>query len=142
MQSKQKPPSFFFLCFLGQHPWHMEVLRLGVKSDLQLQAYATATAMWDPSQVCNIHHSSRQHQILNPLSGAREQTHILTGTSQVCYHCYPEPPPPLDPVLSAQKGEIILYSVSAFMEEQSECMEVSQSIRSAMGKKDHQEQCV
>ena len=38
----------FFVCvclfvFLGLHPWHMEVPRLGVKSELQLPAYTTAT---------------------------------------------------------------------------------------------------
>ena len=26
---------FFFFCFLGPHPWHTEVPRLGVKSELQ-----------------------------------------------------------------------------------------------------------
>ena len=31
---------FFF--FLGPHLWHTEVLRLGVKSELQLLAYITA----------------------------------------------------------------------------------------------------
>ena len=30
-------------------------------------------------------HSSRQHQILNPLSRARDQTYILMDTSQVYY---------------------------------------------------------
>ena len=35
---------FFFFCFLGLHPQHMEVARLGVKSELQLPAYTTATA--------------------------------------------------------------------------------------------------
>ena len=41
---------FFFFDFLGPYLWHMEVPRLGVKSDLQLPAYttATATAMQDP----------------------------------------------------------------------------------------------
>ena len=34
---------FFFFVFLGPHPWHMEVPRLGVKCELQLPAYATAT---------------------------------------------------------------------------------------------------
>ena len=51
---------FFFLGFLGPHPWHMEVLRLGVESELWLPAYTTATAMQDPSWVCDLHHSSRQ----------------------------------------------------------------------------------
>ena len=43
---------FFFLFFLGPHLWHMEVTRLGVKSELQLLAYTTATAMPDPSHIC------------------------------------------------------------------------------------------
>ena len=56
-------PSFFLfmsalLLFLGPHPWHMEVPRLGVKSELQLPAYATATAMPDPSCLYDLHHSS------------------------------------------------------------------------------------
>ena len=36
----------------------MEVPRLGVKLELQLQAYATATAMWDLSLVCDLHHGN------------------------------------------------------------------------------------
>ena len=35
---------FFVFAFLGPHLQHMEVLRLGVESELQLLAYATATA--------------------------------------------------------------------------------------------------
>jgi len=63
------PPPFLFLwvCFSGSLPWHVEVPRLRVESELQLLAYTTATAMPDPSRVCNLHHSSRQHRILNPL---------------------------------------------------------------------------
>ena len=44
----------------------MEFPRLGVQSELQLLAYATATATQDPSCVCDLHLSSRQCQILNP----------------------------------------------------------------------------
>ena len=66
--------------FLGPHLRHMEVPRLGVKSELQLSACATATR--DPSRVCDLHHSSQQHQILNPLSEARDQTHVLMDASQ------------------------------------------------------------
>uniref|UniRef100_A0A8D1VUY0 Myosin light chain 1/3, skeletal muscle isoform n=1 Tax=Sus scrofa TaxID=9823 RepID=A0A8D1VUY0_PIG len=33
--------------------------------------------MPDPSHICNLHHSSGQCQILNPLSEARDQTHNL-----------------------------------------------------------------
>ena len=55
----------------------MEVPRLGVESELLLLAYATATAMPDASCVCSLYHSSRQCQILNQLSEARDQTHNL-----------------------------------------------------------------
>ena len=72
--------------FLGPLPWHMDVPRLGVKSELKLLAYTTATAMPDPNLVCNLYHSSPQHQIQNPLSQARDRTHILVDTSRVCYH--------------------------------------------------------
>ena len=42
---------------------HIQVPRLGVQLELQLLAYATATAMQDPSHICNQHHSSRQCRI-------------------------------------------------------------------------------
>ena len=61
----------FFFFFLGLHLQHMEVPRLGVKSEMQLPAYTTATAMPDPSYSCNLHCSSQQGLILNLLSGAR-----------------------------------------------------------------------
>ena len=51
--------SFFFL---GLHPWRMEVPRLGVESEPLLPAYATA--IQDPSHICNLHRSSEQHGIL------------------------------------------------------------------------------
>ena len=50
---------FFFFVFLGPHLWHMEVPRLGVKSELQLLTYAIATAMQNLSHVCDLHHSSQ-----------------------------------------------------------------------------------
>ena len=78
-----------FVClfvFLGPHPRHMEVPRLGVKLELQLLAYTTATTMPDPSRVCSLHHGSQQCWILNPLSGARDWTCGLMDTSWVCYH--------------------------------------------------------
>ena len=61
----------------------MEVPRLGAKSELQLLAYATATATSDPRHICNLPRSSRQGQILNALSEARDRTHILMVTSWV-----------------------------------------------------------
>ena len=47
-------------------------------------AYTTAIATWDPSRVCNLHQSSRQHRTLNPLSKARDGSHILMDASLVC----------------------------------------------------------
>ena len=79
--------NFFSFSFLGSHLWHMEVLRLGVRSVPQLLAYiiaiatATATATLDLNLICDLHHSSWQHRILNPLSRARVQTHILMDTN-------------------------------------------------------------
>ena len=61
----------------------MEVPRLAAESELQLPAYTTATAMRDPSHICNLHHRSQQHQIPNPLREARNGTRILTDISQI-----------------------------------------------------------
>ena len=81
------PHTLFFLSFLGLQPWHVEVPRLGVESELQLQAYTTATAMPDPSRNCKLHHSSWQHQILSPLGKARGKTQNLMLTSQIHSYC-------------------------------------------------------
>ena len=69
----------YIYIFLGLYPQYMEVSRLGV--EWELPAYTTATP--GPSLVCHLHHSSQQHQILNPLSEARDQTHILMDTSWI-----------------------------------------------------------
>ena len=78
---------FLFFYFLGLHLRHMEVSRLGVESEPQLPAYATApaTATPGPCCVCDLHHSSQPRQILNPLSGVRDGTSTLMDTSRVCY---------------------------------------------------------
>ena len=64
----------------------MEVARLGVKSELQLLAYATATVTRDLSLICDLHHSSWHCWILNPLSKARDGTCVLTDASQIHFH--------------------------------------------------------
>ena len=61
----------------------MEVPRLGEESELQLQAYATATAMPDLSCTGSLRRSSGQHWILNPLREGRDQTHTLRESSWV-----------------------------------------------------------
>ena len=65
---------FFFVVvvYLELHPQHMKVPRLGVELAPQLPAYTTTTATWDLNRVCDLHHSSRQRRILNPLSEARD----------------------------------------------------------------------
>ena len=65
---------------------HMELPRLGVELELQLLAYATVTAMQNLRYVCNLCHRSWQCQTLNPLSEARDQTHIFMNTSWVFYY--------------------------------------------------------
>ena len=85
LYSLYKSKDFFVCVFLGLHLRHMEVGRLGVESELWLPAYTTAMATQDPSHICNLHHSSWWHLILNPLSKARDRIHILMDTSQVCY---------------------------------------------------------
>ena len=74
--------TFFSLAFQGRTCgiWKFEW-------ELQLLAYTIATAMRDPSHICNLHHSSRQCQITDPLNKARDGTHILMDTSQICFHC-------------------------------------------------------
>jgi len=74
-----------FFVFLGPHPWHTEVFRLGVKLELQLPACATAIA--DLSHVCDQHHSSQQCWTLNPLSEAGDRTRILMDSSWICFRC-------------------------------------------------------
>ena len=69
------------LFFKWLHSRHMEIPRLEVAWELQLPAYATATATPDLSRVCHLHHSSRQRQVLNPLSKARDRAQVLMDTS-------------------------------------------------------------
>ena len=61
----------------------MEVPKLALKSELQLPPYTTAMATPNPSHLCDLHHSLQQYQILNPLSEARDGTHVLVDTSWV-----------------------------------------------------------
>ena len=50
----------------------MEVPRLKVELEVQLQAYAIATARPDLSCICDLHHSSQPYWILNLLSEAKD----------------------------------------------------------------------
>ena len=75
----------FFLLFRGAPVAYgsSQARGLGVELELQMLAYAAATAMWDPSYVCDPHHRSWQPWILNPLCKGRDWTCNLMDTSQV-----------------------------------------------------------
>ena len=62
----------FYFFLLPPQLQHMEVPGLGVESELQLQAYITATAKPDPSCIFNLCLSLQQCRILNPVSEARD----------------------------------------------------------------------
>ena len=78
--SNQEALLFLRLFVLGLHQQHMEVPRLGVKSELQLPAYATAMATQDPSCIFDLCYSLQKCRILSPLREARDGTRILTDT--------------------------------------------------------------
>ena len=63
----------------------MDIPRLGVESELQLLANTTATAMQALRRIFYLYYSLWQHQILNPLSKARDRTLFLMDTSWVRY---------------------------------------------------------
>ena len=65
----------------------MESPRLRVESELQLPAYATATAKQDPSCICDLHHSTPQCWIPDPPGEARGWTHNFMDPSQICFYC-------------------------------------------------------
>ena len=77
--------NFFFCCCLFR-------AALAAYGDSQARGliratYITATATRNQSRVCDLHHSSLQCQILNPLSETRNRTLNLMVPSQICFHC-------------------------------------------------------
>ena len=77
--------SFFVFLFSGPHMQHMEVPRLGVKSELQLPAYTIAIAGSEPHQRSTP--QLKQCQILKSLSEARDQTSNLMVPSWIYFRC-------------------------------------------------------
>ena len=57
--------AFFFFLFIAA-PVAYEVLRLVVKLELQLPAYASATATPDPSHICNLQSTPQLVPTLDP----------------------------------------------------------------------------
>ena len=77
---------FFFLCFLGAVAYgNKEFPRLGrggswIRATIASLPHSHRNARSKPR---DLHHSSQQHQILNPLNKAREWTRILIDTSLI-----------------------------------------------------------
>ena len=66
----------------------------------------------DPQhRICDIHHSSRQRQILNPLSRVRDQTCNLTVPSRIRFHCAMTGTPDFC-ILKLTYTQVILHSGS------------------------------
>ena len=61
-----------FFVFLGLHLQH--TLSSQARGWVRATPPVYTTAMWDPSPMCDLHHSSRQRQILDPLREARDGT--------------------------------------------------------------------
>ena len=78
-------PAFFFFPLFRAACVAYGGSQAGSELELPLPACTTATATWDPRHVCNLHHSSWQRWLLNPLSQARDQTCILMDTSRARY---------------------------------------------------------
>ena len=76
----------YIFVFLGMLLRHMEVPRLGAKSYLAVAAglhHSHSSARSEPP--LDLHHSSWQRWILNPLSEARDRSSVLMDASQVCF---------------------------------------------------------
>ena len=71
----------YLFVFLGPHQgiWKLWGQIGAVAAPL---AYTTALTP-DPSCICDLHHSSQQHGILNSLSKARDRTWVLMDASQI-----------------------------------------------------------
>ena len=75
---------FLFICFfLRASATACGSPRLGAELELLLLAYIAATAMPNPSLVCDLQQSSWQHQNHNSLSKTKDWTHTLMDTGQV-----------------------------------------------------------
>ena len=65
----------------------MEISSLGVNQSYSCPPSPQPQQLQDPSCIYELHHSSWQCRILNPLSEARDPTPILVDTSQIRFCC-------------------------------------------------------
>ena len=68
---------FPFFFFLGLHLWHIEVPWLGVKLELQLPTYTTATATRDLSCICDLQPQLMAMPDPKPTEQGQESSWIL-----------------------------------------------------------------
>ena len=80
---------------------------------MQLPAYPTATIMQDQSRVCDLHHSSWQRWIFNPLSQARDRTKDPRVPSQICFCCATMGTPVLAFATPFSRGSLRAHSLEA-----------------------------
>ena len=73
---------FIYLVFLGLHSWHMEAPRLNQSCS---RWPTPQPRQWRIQIICDLHSSSWQHQILNPVSKARDWICVLMDASQFCF---------------------------------------------------------
>ena len=95
----------------------MEFPRLGVESELQLPAHTTAIATPYLSCVFDLHHSPRQHQILNAPSEARGRSYSLMVTSQIYFRLATTGTPKqcLLTIGHSSNGEFLMFCRSEFI---------------------------
>ena len=99
---------FIFLLFRATHAAYRGSQARGPIGAVAARLHHRATAMQDPSHVCDqhhsswqCHHSSWQPQLLNLLSRARDRTHNLTVPSQIRFCCTTTGTPILQLLLTA-----------------------------------------
>ena len=82
------PEKVYFFLWVGGGAAHVAYGSSQARGQIRATAadLCTATATPDLSHISNLHHSSWQCRILNPLSEARDCTHILMVASQVDYY--------------------------------------------------------
>ena len=73
---------YFFFFFLRATPEAYGGSQARGQIGAVATSLATATAVPDPSCICDLHQSSQKRWILNPLSEARDRTCVLMDTSQ------------------------------------------------------------
>ena len=73
-------------CFQGHTRGIWRFPGQGSNQSYGCQHTPLATAMPDPSRICDLYHRSRQRRILNPRRKARDQTHNLVVPSQIHFH--------------------------------------------------------